>query len=214
MYCYEFDPISYEYIGSSTAPLNPEETKKQGIEVFDLPINATFKKPPQLIKFKTAVYNKANDSWQTVDDYRGEYIVNSDMYIRVVNEIGALPDGFIYITKEQAEKIEEDPIYYIIQNGELVENPDYEEEKARQEAERIGRLSITKYDFYKLICKPNGLGYEQVMALVNSNDDIAAAWNFCERVYRGDELLNLYIKQFIPNITDAQLDEIFKTYGK
>lgn len=103
---------------------------------------------------------------------------------------------------------------YIYENGKIVENPDYEEEKAKEEAERIAKLSITKYDFYKLICQPNGLGYQQVMALINSNDDIAAAWNFCERVYRGDELLNTYIKQFIPNITDEELDNIFKTYGK
>ena len=213
MYCYYYDPITLEYTDSDTAPLDPEESKQQGKDVYSLPANSTFKRPPQLNKYKTAIYNLENDSWQTVDDYRGEYIVNSDMNIAIVTNIGAIPDGYVHITKEEADIIVNDPIYYIIQDGELVENPDYEEIKEQEEKERVLKLSITKYDFYKLICLPNGLGYQQVKALLASNDEIAAAWEFCERIYRGDELLNTYIKQFIPNITDEELDNIFKANG-
>lgn len=214
MYCYYYDPITLEYTGSSTAPLDPEETKIQGKEVYSLPAHSTFKKPQKTGKFKTVLYNKETDRWETTDDFRGEYIVNSAMVIKTMNEIGKLPDGYVHITQEEADIIVNDPIYYIIQNGELIQNPDYEEIKRQQEAERVLKLSITKYDFYKHICQPNGIDYKAVKALLASNDDIAAAWEFCERVYRGDELLNTYIKQFIPNITDEQLDNIFKEYGK
>ena len=213
MYCYYYNQVTLEYIGSDTAPLDPEATKKQGREVYGLPAHSTFKKPPKINKFKAAVYDAENDDWNIVDDYRGEYIVNSDMNIAIVTNIGALPDGYVHITKEEADIIVNDPIYYIIQDGELVENPDYEEIKEQEEKERVLKLSITKYDFYKLICLPNGLGYQQVKALLASNDEIAAAWEFCERIYRGDELLNTYIKQFIPNITDEELDNIFKANG-
>ncbi len=213
MYCYKYNPITLEYVGSVNAPLDPETTKTTGKECYSLPLNTTFTKPPQTNKFKTALYNEENDNWDVVPDYRGELIVNSSMNIKIVQQIGALPEGYIPISEQEAEIITNDPLYYIIDNGELIENPNYEEDKAKQEAERVARLSMTKYDFYKVVCKPNGIDYQQVMALINSNDDIAAAWNFCERVYRGDELLNTYIKQFIPSITDAILDEIFKTYG-
>ena len=102
---------------------------------------------------------------------------------------------------------------YIYSNGNVILNPAWETIQQNKEKERIAKLSITKYDFYKLVCKPNGFDYKQVMALINSDDDIAAAWNFCERVYRGDELLNTYIKQYLPDVTDETLDEIFTRYG-
>lgn len=212
--CYYYSNLTMEYTGSGAAPLNPVATKREGKEVYSLPRCSTFTKPPRINKYKTALYIKESDTWQIVDDLRGEYIVNSEMTIQKVMQIGDLPAGYIHITAKQAQKIEEDPIYYVISDGELIKNPNYDEIKRQQEAERVARLSITKYDFYKAICQPNGLGYQQVMALVNSNDEIAAAWNFCERVYRGDELLNTYIKQYLPDVTDEQLDEIFKTLGR
>jgi hypothetical protein len=213
MFTYRYDSKTLEFAAEEKAYIDPERTKAAGYEVYILPAYSTFKRP-DLAEHQAAIYDISNDDWVILPDYRGQYIVNESMGVKIQTELGPLPDGYISIPEEQAVIIQEDPIYYIVDNGRLIKNPNYEEEKAKQEAEIIAKLSITKYDFYKLICQPAGLGYQQVMALVNSNDDIAAAWNFCERVYRGDELLNRYIKQFIPNITDAQLDEIFKTYGK
>jgi len=214
MYCYKYNPTTFEYIETRKAHLDPEETKAQGTEVYALPINATFKKPPQLIKFKTAVYNKEKDIWKTVDDFRGEYIVNSSMNVQIMHVIGALPDGYINITKEQANIIINDPVYFIIEDGQLIENPDYEEIKRQQEAEKIANLSMTKYDFYKHVCQPHDIDYQQIKTILASNDEIAAAWEFCERICRNDELLNKHLKDFIPDITDAELDEIFKQFGK
>lgn len=213
MFTYRYNSQTLEFAGEEKAFIDPERTKAAGYEVYILPAYSTFKKP-EIAEHQAALYDISNDDWVILPDYRGQYIVNESMNVKIQAELGPLPEGYIPISEEQAVIIQNDPIYYIIDNGRLIKNPDYEKEKAKQEAERIARLSITKYDFYKLICQPNGLGYQQVMALVNSNDDIAAAWNFCERVYRGDELLNTYIKQFIPGITNAQLDEIFIIYGK
>lgn len=213
MFTYRYNPTTLEFVCEEQAFIDPERTKAAGYDVYILPAYSTFKKP-DLHKNQAALYDISNDDWNILPDYRGQYIVNDSMNVQIQNELGPLPEGYIAITEKQAQKIQQDPIYYIIDNGRLIKNPDYEEQKAQQEKERIAKLAITKYDFYKYICQPAGLGYQQVMALVNSNDDIAAAWNFCERVYRGDVLLNLYIKQFIPNITDEELDNIFKTYGK
>lgn len=88
-----------------------------------------------------------------------------------------------------------------------------EEQKELEEKERVAKLSMTKYDFFKYVCSPYGVTYAKLNELVNFNDEVAAAWNLCSRVYRGDETLCKYIKNFIPVITDSKLDEIFKTYG-
>ena len=101
----------------------------------------------------------------------------------------------------------------IMQNGEPVEDPNYYNKQEQIEKERIAMLSMTKYDFFKYVCKPYGVSYSMLLQLVNSNDDIAAAWDLCSRVYRGDELLCANITKFIPAVTADVLDVIFKEYG-
>ena len=67
---------------------------------------------------------------------------------------------------------------------------------------------------FKYVCKPYNVSYPMLLQLVNSSDDIAAAWDLCARVYRGDELLCANITKFIPAITADVLDIIFKEYGE
>lgn len=214
MYIYNYHPETGEYINSESASLDPVATEREGQEVYYAPAYATFKKPPSTPKYKVAIFDEESDIWLTRDDYRGSYACNSNLDIIYIEQIGPLPDGYIAITEGEARKIAEDPLYYIVEDGELIINPNYEEEKEAQERERISRLAITKYDFFKYICQPNNISYQELLQLVNSNDTIAAAWNLCERVYRGDELLNAYISEFYPDITSEQLDEIFERYGK
>ena len=89
-----------------------------------------------------------------------------------------------------------------------------EEQKELEEKERIAKLSMTKYDFFKYVCQPYGVTYARLNEFVSSSDEVAAAWNLCAKVYRGDGTLCAYIKVFIPVMTDSKLDEIFKTYGE
>lgn len=79
--------------------------------------------------------------------------------------------------------------------------------------EYLKTLKMTKYDFFKYVCQPNGITYSQLMEAVNSNDEIAGAWNLCNHVYRCDEILNKYIKNYIPNITDDELNNIFTEHN-
>lgn len=91
--------------------------------------------------------------------------------------------------------------------------PTEEEIQARLdelEQRRIAMLNMTKYDFYKKVCVPNGISYSQLMELVNSSEETMAAWNLCERLYRGDTILIGAIHQFLPNLTDEQLTQIFE----
>ena len=116
---------------------------------------------------------------------------------------------------------------YIIQAGNVVQNPDYESILAQKEAERIAMLNLTAADVERAIYKAKGIDFDDVIDLVkqtneaktlnenetaNSNQiDIKAlkielkANNF----YRG----NPYIDTVgtLLGFTKQQLDEFFET---
>ena len=211
-YIYNYHSETCEYLDRELASLDPVATKREGRDVYYAPAYATLLQPPSVSNYKVPVFE--NNTWVVKDDYRNEYACNEVLDVIYIEQIGPMPQGFIHITEGEAMQIAKDPLWYVVQDGELIKNPNYEEQKAAQERERISKLAITKYDFFKYICQPNNIGYQELMQLVNSNDIIAAAWNLCERVYRGDEILNAYISEFFPNITSEQLDEIFERFGK
>lgn len=85
--------------------------------------------------------------------------------------------------------------------------------KKQKEAERKAKLHITKYDFYQYVCKPCGISYALLTDFVNSSDEIKAAFELCNHIYRGNTVFIDAIKQFAPSITDEQLDLIFEQYS-
>lgn len=89
-----------------------------------------------------------------------------------------------------------------------------EEEKKQQEKESVQRFSMTKQDFFNYVLKPNGFTYDSLMQIINSSETYQVAWNFCERVYRGDKNLVGALAKFLPQLTDDELDELFKQYGE
>lgn len=107
------------------------------------------------------------------------------------------------------------PNKYYIEAGELKSKSteELQEEERLKELERLAKLSMTKYDFFKYVCQPAGISYQQLMSIVNSNDEMAAAWNLCSAIYRGDETLCNNIQKYLPAMTDDALNEIFKQYG-
>ena len=211
-YIYKYDELTGEYLDKDIARLNPVATKEAGEPVYLVPPFYTIKKPPKTSANNVAIYQ--NDTWMLKPDYRGCYICDELLNVQVVQEIGEIPDGYILITKAEAEQIANDPLWYVVQDGELVKNPNYEEQKEQQRREYLSMFAITKYDFFKYICEPNEISYQQLLTMVNLNDEIAAAWNLCERVYRGDDTLCTYITQFLPTMTPEVLDEIFESHGK
>lgn len=136
MLVYNYDLKTKEFLYSCLAELDPEETKKQGKNVYLIPANATTKKPPKCGVHETAVYN---DGWTKTPDFRNEYIVDSEMKPYVYKELGSLPEGYICITEAQAETIKEDDLYYVISGNDLIINPNYEEDKQAREDEEFNR---------------------------------------------------------------------------
>ena len=127
MLVYNYDPITKEYTGYCEASLDPEESKIQGKDIYLIPAYATTAKPPKTKANEVCIYD---NGWQIKADYRGKYIVNDEMNPYIYDEIGNLPEGYIPITENQANKIKEDSLYYVISDGKLIRNPNYDEQKA------------------------------------------------------------------------------------
>lgn len=133
MKIYNYNPYTHEFTIATEADLNPAATKIEGHDVYMLPAYSTEEKPPKTNKNQVAVFN---NGWEIKSDYRGMYQVNSDMIPSKITEIGELPEGYAVATEAQAQKIIEDDLYYIIDNGKLIINPNYEADKqAREDAQ-------------------------------------------------------------------------------
>lgn len=101
---------------------------------------------------------------------------------------------------------------YIYQDGQIVENPDYEQILRDREKARIMSLSMTPLDFLKALEVYAGVTYDQIKQLCDSNPIIDRELRFCQNVYRNNELLVEQIGTF--GITEEMLDKIFVEVDK
>ena len=208
MLIYLWDNLTKKYLRTQKAQINPKKPTE-----YLMPANSTTEQIPSIGKNQAAFWN--GEHWEVQNDFTGQYMVNADMIPELIYFYGDLPIGYILITEEQIKTLEEKGRnYFIIEEGKLIKNPDYEKEQEEKEKKRIAMLNMTKYDFFKNICKPYNITYQKLMQFVNSNDDIAAAWNLCERVDRGDNILISAVKTVIPSMTEDKLTEIFETVNK
>ncbi len=60
------------------------------------------------------------------------------------------------------------PNYYVFQNGQIVLNPDFEQEEKQRERERINMLSLTSADVERAIYKSRGIDFEDIIFLVEN----------------------------------------------
>lgn len=205
MIIYNYDSITKEYIGSCEASLDPQETINQGKNIYLIPADATDIKPPTAQTNEVVIYD---NGWRIEADFRGQYIVNENMSPILIKEIGAIPEGYIVITDKQAAKIEEDDLYYIISDGHLIENPNYEADKAAREHERISHLQCTKRVFV-LMLEQLGFDYfDQIEPLINANRQAKLEWELCIELERANPLLDLMGAQL--NVSPEQIDKLFQ----
>lgn len=133
MKIYNYNPITFEYTGSQNADLDPQETKEQGKNVYLLPANATFIKPPESEPMKVRVFKEG--SWSYEKDFRkGFYKVDSSLVVTEITELGDIPDGYILVTETIGDDIKVNPEKYIIDDGVIREKTE-EEKQAEEEKE-------------------------------------------------------------------------------
>lgn len=84
----------------------------------------------------------------------------------------------IEITEEVYNNLD----HYIYSNGEIVLNPNYEQEQAQKEAIRIGELTMTALDFITFL-RQCGLTLEQIRAYLDANIELDTQLKYCQNVY-------------------------------
>lgn len=95
----------------------------------------------------------------------------------------------------------------IMVDGEPTINPNYEEEQAQKERERVNMLTCTKRVF-ALMLQELGITYAQLKELIASNEQAQLEWDLCVELERGNPLLDVMAFQL--GITSEQLDGLFK----
>lgn len=115
----------------------------------------------------------------------------------------------IEVTEELYNSWLEDKDRYIYQDGEIVENPDYEEIKRQKEQERINNLTMTALDFINVV-KSLGLTDEDIDEYLQANIPLKNQLTYCQNVYCGvvRNLVPLEVKG--KTITDEMVIRAFK----
>ena len=148
------------------------------------------------------------------------------MKVRYDNKTGRLgkaypetmlvPDPYIILTTDEIDNIvnQTDKIAFVVDGSVVLKDKaEIEAQEARlKEAKRIAMLHMTKQDFFNYVCKPYGITYAKLEEVIASNDDLRAAWELCNHVYRGNEQLNNYILTVLPMLTAEKLTEIFEEH--
>lgn len=144
------------------------------------------------------------------DTQRADFIVeyNHNQGLRIFesdHEIIALEDNEMI---EEYEVIVEDVAQIHIK---AIVNPNYEEEQAEIERQRIQSLKVTKRVF-ALALQQFGITYAQLKELIATNEQAQLEWDLCVELERSNPLLDLMAAEM--GVTSEQLDYIFVEANK
>lgn len=96
----------------------------------------------------------------------------------------------IEVSEEIYNAYSEDNIRYIWNGAEIIENPDYEQEKQKREKERIANLYMTRSDFFDNIIMAFGLEQKELRAII-------------EQILNKTDITNIEIKIALNNYDNA-----------
>ncbi len=96
---------------------------------------------------------------------------------------------------------------YIIVDGELALNTNWEKEKEAQEQERIAKLSMTKREIFLALYKDTGLTPEQIKSGI-TNPEALIEFEYANEYYRGNPLIDIIGSSL--GYTAADLNYLFE----
>ena len=96
---------------------------------------------------------------------------------------------------------------YIYSDGNIVLNPNYEQEQAEKERQRVGRLQVTKRVF-ALALQQLGISYSQLKELIATSEQAQLEWDLCVELQRNNPLLDVMAAQL--GVSSETLDYIFR----
>lgn len=142
MIAYKYDKETLEYLNIvQEAQLDIIATKMYKREIYLCPANATFTAPLSAKQDYAVIYDKDNDAWKYIVDYRGKKAYN-DTGITIIDYIGELQGSDKLLTEEQIAGIEDGTLIW--QDGEIVPKPGPTVEEQIAELERQIEILNTK----------------------------------------------------------------------
>lgn len=102
------------------------------------------------------------------------YIFIQDNKINGAGQCRQLTEGVLNIEVEEEiyNSFIENPNRYIYQEDEIVLNPNYEQEQAQKERERLNLLFLTSADVERALYKSKGIDFTDIIELVKNNSEI------------------------------------------
>ncbi len=142
MNIYHYDPMTKEYLKSTTAEADPMETKLKGEFVPLIPAYATLTAPPAFGNNQTAVFE--NNEWSIKSDYRQNYLkVDENLQVQEITTIGE-QEGFYLVDKTTGEEIKQNPNNFKIQNDEIIQKTESEIEAENKQKEKENKIENLK----------------------------------------------------------------------
>lgn len=135
-------------------------------------------------------------------------LVSIDFALMTRDEYGSENVKNIEVSEEVYNNAQEyGTNYYTYSNNEIVLNPNYEQEQAQKERERINQLSLTKRDVFLALYKDKGITPEQIKAQIE-NPEALIEFEYASSYYRGNPLIDA-IGQTL-GYTSEELDYLFE----
>ncbi len=203
MNIYHYSELTFEYINTTTADLDPVETKKKGEFVPLVPKFATTIKPPKVGKNEVAVFE--NNKWIKKADYRFTHKkVNEDLTVVNIVEIGEIDE--IIVENSLADAIKQNPNLFKIENNAVIEKT--KEDLDKEEKEQIAKLKLTKREVFLALYQAKGITPDMIKAKIT--DPLALIeFEYANDYFRGNPLIDEIGKTL--GLTTIQLDNFFKT---
>ena len=113
-----------------------------------------------------------------------------DMSLLQIDEYGSTDVQNIEVPQEIYENAQTyGDNYYIYSEGEIVLNPNYEEEQAAKERERIAKLSLTKREVFLALYRDKEITPEMIKAQI-TNPEAMIEFEYASDYFRGNPLIN------------------------
>lgn len=220
MNIYNYDEKTKEYLSTTIAEADPEETKLKGKFVPLVPANATLIEVPEYGENEIPVFE--NENWVIKPDYRiNFYKVDDNLSVQEIKTIGD-QEGCYIVDKTTGDLIKQNPDKFKIVDNQVIAKTDdeYQAEQEEIEKNRIAMLNLTAADVERAIYKVKGMDFDDVVSLVETQSlseddkpsiDIKAlkielrANNF----YRGNPYINTV--GTLLGFSEKQMDEFFET---
>lgn len=94
MILFKYRNDTKEYIGYLEACLDPLETMIQGKKIYAYPPCTTEVAPPELREGYALLFNEEENTWEEVEDHRGQIVWDSLGNSFVIDILGELPKGY------------------------------------------------------------------------------------------------------------------------